>query len=33
MMVIDVPQGWNPYTLIKWGHQWLGDWPWGWETQ
>jgi len=32
-IVVDVPQTLNPYTLIKFWHQWLGDWPWGWETQ
>ncbi|MBN1596057.1 methyltransferase domain-containing protein [candidate division FCPU426 bacterium] len=32
-VVVDVPQACNPYSLIKWGHRWLGDWPWGWETQ
>ena len=32
-IIIDVPQTFNPYTLIKLRHRWLGDWPWGWETQ
>jgi len=31
-LVVDVPQTWNPYTVVKWGHQLRGDWPWGWET-
>ncbi len=32
-VVVDVPQTFNPYTLIKWGHRLKGTWPWGWETQ
>ncbi len=32
-VVVDVPQTFNPYTVIKWVHRLKGTWPWGWETQ
>jgi len=32
-VVVDVPQVFNVYTLIKTVRRWHGRWPWGWETQ
>ncbi len=32
-VVVDVPQTFNLYTLVKQVRQWQGRWPWGWETQ
>jgi len=32
-LIIDVPQTYNPYTIVKHARMLLGTWPPGWETQ
>lgn len=33
VLIVDVPQTYNPYTLFKKIRMWQGRWPYGWETQ